>query len=510
MSADDCRPSVALLTLGCKVNQYDTEALAEALREAGWEVSFGLDEGGPDPDVVIVNSCVVTARAEAKSRQAARKAAKEHPGSRVVLAGCYPQVAPAAAGGVAGLAGTVGTGRQETVRLVQSLVGAEKPAARAGREARPDSFGPLPAEYESLPITARAGRVRAFLKVQEGCANDCAYCIVPLARGPERSRPLADAVEQARGLLAGGARELVLTGIRLGAYGTERGWAGGERAVAGGSGAAGERERAEARAALVDLVVACLELPGLVRVRLSSIEPTDIPPDLLAVMAADPRACPHLHVPLQSGSDSVLRRMGRRYDTAGYRAVIEDARRAVPGLAVSTDVMVGFPCETEAEFAETLAFVRRIGFTRLHVFPYSRRPGTAAAGMPGQVAARVRAERAKMLTQAGRELALSFHLGLVGRVEEVLVERQPKPLGRDAAEEPQAGDPASGIDTDARYVTEGLTARYVRVELLSSGKLALGDLVAARLVEARTGDMAGVAIDIRDKAGGVDRDTARA
>ncbi len=508
MSADDCRPSVALLTLGCKVNQYDTEALAEALRGAGWEVSCGLDEGGPDPDVVIVNSCVVTARAEAKSRQAARKAAKEHPGSRVVLAGCYPQVAPEAAGGVAGLAGTVGTGRQETVRLVQSLVGAEKPAARAGREPRPDSFGPLPAEYESLPITARAGRVRAFLKVQEGCANDCAYCIVPLARGPERSRPLADAVEQARGLLAGGARELVLTGIRLGAYGTERGWAGGERAVAG-SGAAGERERAEARGALVDLVVACLELPGLVRVRLSSIEPTDIPPDLLAVMAADPRACPHLHVPLQSGSDSVLRRMGRRYDTAGYRAVIEDARRAVPGLAVSTDVMAGFPGETEAEFAETLAFVRRIGFTRLHVFPYSKRPGTAAASLPGQVAARVRAERARILTGAGRELALSFHLGLVGRVGEVLVERQPKPLPRSAAvTEPRAGLAES--DAGARYVTAGLTARYVRVELLSSGKLALGDLVAARLVEARTGDMAGVAIDIRDKAGGVDRDTARA
>lgn len=452
MPAGDGRPSVALLTLGCKVNQYDSEALAEALRRAGWTVKLDLAADDADPDVVIINSCAVTSRAEAKSRQAARKAAKEHPGSRIVLAGCYPQVAPDSAGGVKGLAGLAGTAREDTVRMVQGLL-AGSPKAGAPVRSVPESF-------ETLPVAARPERVRAYLKVQEGCSNDCAYCIIPVARGrDERSRPLAGALEQARALLAGGARELVLTGIRLGAYG------GGGRA-------------------LVELVEACLELPGLARLRLSSIEPTDIPPDLLKVIAADARACQHLHVPLQSGSDGVLQRMGRRYDTAWYRGLIEDARRAIPGLAVTTDVLVGFPGETEDEFSETIAYVREMRFTRLHVFPYSRRAGTPAAGLPGQVPARVRAERARVLGDVGRELSLEFHQGLVGRDAEVLVEREPE---KDRASDLGAAMGRGG----ARYVTEGLTGQYVRVEIESPQPLALGSLPMVRLTGASAGGMRG-------------------
>lgn len=474
MSTGDCRPSVALVTLGCKVNQYDSEALAEALRSAGWRVYLGLGADTADPDVVIVNSCAVTARAEAKSRQAARKAAKEHPRSRVVLAGCYPQIAPDAAGGVKGIAAVAGTARHDTVKLVETLLAGQlagtsdrQPLVEEAVKARS-----LPADFELLPVAARPGRVRALLKVQDGCSNGCAYCVVPLARGPERSRPLDDAIAQARALVAGGARELVLTGIRLGAYDS---------------------------GALVELAASCLELPGLARLRLSSIEPTDIPHGLLELMASDGRVCPHLHIPLQSGSDTVLGRMSRRYDAARYQDLVEYARRMVPGLAVTTDIMVGFPGETEMEFEETVAFVRRMRFSRLHVFPYSRRPGTAAARLPGHIPARVRAGRARVMTEVGRELSLAFHQGLVGSAEEVLVEREPELLlGGDVDGGGQGGGGLDGGGQgggDAPYIAEGLTGRYVRVRATSRKPAPLGCLVAVWLTEARDTHMRGLVLE---------------
>jgi threonylcarbamoyladenosine tRNA methylthiotransferase MtaB len=252
--------------------------------------------------------------------------------------------------------------------------------------------------------------------------------------------------------VAGGARELVLTGIRLGAY------------------SAGDGRGLE------DLVSACLEVPGLARLRLSSIEPTDISRGLLQVIASDPRACPHLHIPLQSGSDGVLRRMGRRYSAAGYRTLIEQAREIVAGLAVTTDVLVGFPDETEDEFDQSVSFVRQIGFTRLHVFPYSRRAGTAAAGFSGQVPLRVRTERARVLGDVGRELSLKFHQGLVGSVQEVLVEREP--------------ENANGA---AQFVTEGLTGQYVRVEVESNEPLRLGSLAMISVTGASAAGVRGLA-----------------
>lgn len=452
MSSANRNPMALLVTLGCKVNQCDTEALAEGLRAAGWDVRFDDDPAEPAPDAIVVNSCAVTARAEAKSRQAVRKLIRRYPLSRVVLAGCYPQIAPQAAGTIEGLAGVAGVDRGRTLTMLQDLVSA---SGYEPGEARPGAGGaPLGISrcFETLPAGLRPGRVRAFLKVQEGCPGRCTYCVVPLARGEPRSRPPDDALAQAARLIAKGARELVLTGIQLGLYGRDLGGID-----------------------LADLIRRCLRLPGLLRLRLSSLEPGDVSPRVLEALASSPKACPHLHLPLQSGSDTVLRRMGRPYGTAGFRAAAEAARRAIPGMALSTDVIAGFPGESGQEFQQTVGFLRRMGFTRLHVFPFSRRPGTPAACLPGQLPAEVKKERSGALIAVGRELALAYHRELVGREVEVLVERDLPPHRR-----------ADGDDGAAagRFLGVGLTRHYVRAEIGAERRLGRGELVAARVAAA--------------------------
>lgn len=420
------RRSIAIVTLGCKVNQCDSAAMAESLRRRGWRVLSAPDDVPGGPDVLVVNSCAVTARAAAKSRQAARSWARRFPGVRVVLAGCYPQVWPEEARAIEGVAAIAGTGRAASLDLIAKLL-AEGVGAGVLAEASPIRRGlDLPAAFEVLPAAPVPGRVRAFLKVQEGCEAGCTYCIVPRARGSSRSLPLAEAVGQARALVAGGAAEIVLTGIHLSAYGGDLG---------------GVEE-------LADLVAAVAGIEGLRRLRLSSLEPGDVSDRLLAAIAAAPVVCRHLHIPLQSGSDTVLARMGRTYDAAGYEDTVARACRALPGLSLSTDVMVGFPGESEAEFAATVDFVRSVGFMRLHVFPYSARPDTAAATLPGQLARRVKEERAAHLGDIGRQLAACYNRGLVGGRHQVLLE----------------GD-SRRIDADDGpvYANEGLTRDYVRV-----------------------------------------------
>jgi threonylcarbamoyladenosine tRNA methylthiotransferase MtaB len=380
---------------------------------------------------------------------------REHPRSHVILAGCYPQIAPEAAAAIPGLAGVVGTDRRAALEMLKGLAGAKDAPVLA-------LDSPLPETFECLPVRMRPGRIRAFLKVQEGCPGECTYCVVPGARGSPRSRPFDDAMEQARRLVDGGARELVLTGIQLGLYGKD----------AAGQGLAD----------LAHLVLGCLEIPGLVRLRLSSVEPPDVTPRLLEAIAGSPKVCPHLHVPLQSGSDAVLRRMGRPYDTAAYRRMADEARRAVPELALSADVIAGFPGETEGEFGATMEFVRSVGFMRLHVFPYSRRPGTPAAALPGQIPAAVREERSRALIVAGRELALAFHRRLIGRVEDVLLER-------DCA--PRARPPDKPADTWAGFVNGGLTRQYVRAEVVSAEEIGRGELVPVTIETATAGGVTG-------------------
>jgi threonylcarbamoyladenosine tRNA methylthiotransferase MtaB len=402
-------PRVAFHTLGCKVNQYDSAGMEQLFLERGYQV-VGFDEVA---EVYVINSCAVTGRSEAKSRQAARRAARQNPGAVVALVGCYPQV-DARAAELAGV--QVVSGVQDRHRIVDLVEAAGHPSG-TGRAA------PAGPESCDFPAPHFAGRSRALLKIQDGCDGACTYCIVPAARGKARSRHPESVLREARRLLDAGYREIVLTGIRLGAYGRE--W--GDTSLAGIVGQLGEL--------------------GGYRLRLSSLEPEDVTGRLLEVLAGSPVVCPHLHLPLQSGSDRILDAMGRRYRAEGFCRLVEEVRGVWPGAAITTDVIVGFPGEGAAEYLETLALVERLAFSRLHVFKYSPRPKTRARDFPDQVPDTVKAVRSLELTRLGRRLARKFHSSFVGRHVEVLVEAQPEP-GR----------------------LQGLTGHYVRARFAGSSR----------------------------------------
>lgn len=382
--------TVAFYTLGCKVNQYDSAALASLFARRGYRVTDGFETVA---DVYVINTCTVTRAADKKSRQAIRRAVRRSPGAVVAVTGCYAQLNPAAVAEIPGVSVVVGTtGREKLVDLVEE-------AMSTGRQvvAVKDSFAAY--EFADLPAMF-ATRTRAFLKIQEGCRNFCTYCIVPYARGPLRSRRPEAVLQEARRLLGAGFKELVLTGIHIGRWGMDL----------------------EPPMELAALISRILKLPGLCRLRLSSIEPKEVVPALIELMAGDARFCPHLHIPLQSGDDTVLERMGRRYTTAEYTAVVQSLRRRIPGIAITTDVMVGFPGETESAFANTVSFVRYIGFSGLHVFKFSARPGTPAADFPQQVPQAVKGARLKVMLDIGAELASAYAKRFKGRKVTVLTE----------------------------------------------------------------------------------------
>ncbi len=448
----DSAPSVRFQTLGCKVNRYDTESMADSL----WREGFRPAAEGERPDVVIVNTCAVTGRGESKSRQAVRKAARDFPEAAIVLAGCLPQLAGGKDTGlpVQGMVGT--TNRSAIAEVVREALRVRRQVSPTAAAAIVSASGPAASaphaatvHFEEMPVETFAGRTRATVKIQEGCEQFCSYCIIPYARGPSRSRDPEKVVAELRRLAAKGFREVVLTGIHLGVYG---------------------RDLAPALN-LAALLRQCLAVEGLDRIRLSSIEVTEVSGELIGLMGGEPRLCPHLHVPLQSGSDPVLKAMNRPYDTGEFLKVLDEARAGIPDLAVTTDVIVGFPGETVAQFAETVGFVRRAVFSRLHVFPFSRRAGTPAASLPAQVPAAERAHRAAQLIAVGREQALSFHQSLVGRVVQVLVEG--------GAAEPDRGPvPAKGTP-----VAEGLTGNYVRTVFPADNPAALANQLVPVRVE---------------------------
>lgn len=407
---------VAFHTLGCKVNQYDSEAMLALFRRHGYEaVDFGRKA-----DVYVINTCTVTHEGDRKSRQLVRRAKRLNPEAVVVVAGCYPQTAP---GEVAGIPGVdVVVGNRDRSRIVEL---AEEAALSGPINAVRDIFQVR--EFEEMAIEGFAGRTRAALKIQEGCQEFCTYCVIPFARGRVRSRRPENIRAEVERLARAGFKEVVLTGIHLGAYGRDL----------------------PGRPGLADVLRLIHGVPGIERIRLSSLEPMDLGEGLLTAMAGLPRVCRHLHLPVQSGSDSVLARMRRRYTTADFRRLVERARELLPGLAVTTDVMAGFPGETEEEHAETMAFLEEIGFSRLHVFPFSPRSGTVAARMPGQVPAGVKERRVRELIAFGERLALSAHQQLVGRVMQVLVEDESGPDG----------------------LLEGYTGNYVRVRFVGPDEL---------------------------------------
>ena len=345
-------------------------------------------------DVYVVNTCSVTHLGERKSRQLIRRATRTSPGATVVVTGCYAQVSPGEVEAIPGVDVIVGTqDRQRIVDLAEE-------AADSHRQIRAVGDIMAAGEFEDIPLFAAPGRTRAFLKIQEGCANFCTYCIIPYARGPLRSRPLASIAREAAKFVAAGFREVVLTGIHLGAYGQDTGGA----------------------ATLTDAVKTVLAVPGVDRLRLGSLESIEVSEALIGVMLEDERFCPHLHLPLQAGDDAVLAAMNRHYATAEYRDLVRGIQGRVPDIAITTDIIVGFPGETDEQFANTLAFAAGMDFARIHVFPYSRRKGTPAAGFPGQVSEAEKKRRAAALQLLADRQAAAFHARFVGRELKVLFE----------------------------------------------------------------------------------------
>ena len=416
-------PTVSFMTLGCKVNQFETETMEGLFRRAGYEsVPFG-----EAADVCVVNTCSVTALGEKKSRQIIRRAKRLNDRAIIAVTGCYAQLSPKELAALDGVRLVVGTkDRARIVTLVEQAAREDGVLFDVGDIMAADAF-------EDIPLYEAPARTRAFLKIQEGCENFCTFCIIPYARGPLRSRPLASVRREAEKLVRAGFKEIVLTGIHLGAYG---------------------RDLAE-KPTLADAAREILSFSRLARLRLGSLESVELSDELFALLRDHPRFARHLHLPLQSGSDAILRTMNRHYDTAAFARLVEDVRKAVPDISITTDVIVGFPGETDALFEESLDFVSRMRFAKVHVFPYSRRAGTPAARMAGQLPSAVKKERVRRMEDAAEETAKTLRENLVGTTEAVLFETK----------------------TDG--VSDGLTGRYARV--YTDAPVEPGQIAAMRL-----------------------------
>lgn len=374
-------PSVSFTTLGCRLNQAESDSMAEDLAGNG----IGAVPDGKAPDVVVINTCTVTREATKASRMAIRRAVKSHPGAKVVVVGCYAVSDRDEVEAIEGVDVVVGNDEKERLAEVLGGFPQTKPLLQLGMRVA-----------EKTPY-----RVRANLKIQTGCDEWCSFCIIPTTRGPLRSLEEDSLLAEARARVAAGARELVLTGVHLGKYTYDTG---------------GDERR------LVDLFSKLLEMDGLWRVRLSSILSRHLTDELLAFMAAEPRMCRYLHVPLQSGDDGMLEIMNRPYRLDGYMDSIARAKSALPDVALATDIIVGHPGESEAAFQATLDVVRDVQYSKLHVFRYSTRPGTAAADMQGDVNGNVKRDRSKALIELGNQIRARFLDDHLGRPLEVLVE----------------------------------------------------------------------------------------
>ena len=381
---------VAIYTLGCKVNQYETQAMEQELVRRGHTL-VPFDEAA---DAYIVNTCSVTAVSDKKSRQMIRRCRKLNKHAVVAACGCYVQTHPDEAAGLE-LDLIAGTGdRMAFLDLLEQAAREKEPLTLLDDALRRRDF-------EVLPAGGMAERTRAMLKVEDGCVNFCTYCIIPYARGPVRSLPLETAAAQTRQLRSEGYRELVLTGIEISSWGQE---------LKNGTG-------------LIDLLEAVSDAAGDMRLRFGSLEPRTITEDFCRRAAKLPNLCPHFHLSLQSGCDATLKRMNRKYDTARYARSVALLRQYFDHVAITTDLITGFPGETEEEFAQTLAFIEACGFAAMHIFPYSIRPGTKAAAMP-QLTAAVKEERAARAAEAAQRMHRAYLEGCIGRTYPVLFEQE--------------------------------------------------------------------------------------
>ena len=390
----------AITTLGCKVNQFETQAIESMLAGRG----FAYSADG-DADVVIVNTCAVTAESGRKSRQAVRRMKNENPGAAVAVCGCFSQLSPEE---LDALGADIVCGSGDRRRLVSDIE-----AFLAGRERIRRVDDPFSRrEFEPLPPGALEGRTRAYLKIQDGCDNFCSYCVIPYARGRVRSLPAETAAAQAGELAARGFREIVVTGIEIASYGKD---------LRGGTALADVVERIAAAA------------PGS-RLRLGSLEPTVVTEEFCRRLAGCGNVCPHFHLSMQSGCDRTLSAMRRRYDTARFWESVQLLRAFFPGCALTADMICGFPGETEEDHAASLAFIRRCAFSSMHIFPYSSRPGTRAAVMDGQLPRAEKEHRAHQAKAIAAEMQRAYLLSQVGRTLPVLFENESGGLWRGHAD----------------------------------------------------------------------------
>lgn len=403
-------PRVAFTTLGCKVNQFETEVMEGLFKQRGYEI-LPFDQVA---DVYVINTCSVTHLGEKKSRQIIRRAIRLNDKAVVAVAGCYAQVSPEEIEAIEGVKVIVGTqDRHRIVDLVEKAANSISPVNVVKNIMNAEHF-------EDIPLFDTPGRTRAFLKIQEGCTNFCTYCIIPYARGPLRSRPLESIITESEKLIGAGFKEIVLTGIHLGAYG--RGM--------------------EGNITLVDAVKAVLSRDGLTRLRLGSLESIEISDELISIMQQDDRLCDHLHLPLQAGDDTILKAMNRHYTLAEYRQLINNIKMSIPSIGISTDIIVGFPGETREMFENALQFVEKMNFSRMHIFPYSRRSGTPAAEFSEQISEDEKKYRVNKMQELADRKAVEFQEQFLNKQLDVLFEIENQ---KDSA------------------IIDGLTGNYIRV-----------------------------------------------
>ena len=381
---------VAFTTLGCKVNQFETEVMEGLFKEKKYEI-VNFEEVA---DVYVINTCSVTHLGEKKSRQLIRRAIKNNNKAIVAVVGCYSQVAADEIAKIEGVSLIVGTKeRKNIVTLVETVLKEHQPLQVV--EDVMDYH-----EFEDIPLLNNPDRTRAFLKIQDGCSNFCTYCIIPYTRGPLKSRKLDSILSEAEKLLESGFKEIVLTGIHLGAYG---------------------KDLAD-EIALVDVVKALLDNEKLTRLRLGSLESIELDQEILEIMNQDQRLCRQLHLPLQSGSDKILKKMNRNYTTAEFKALVDNIYAKVPGIAITTDVIVGFPGENSTDFNEAVEFIKNMNFSKIHIFPYSKRKNTPAANYAEQVSEEEKKKRSVYLKEISDMASAKYRNKMLNTTVEILVE----------------------------------------------------------------------------------------
>jgi threonylcarbamoyladenosine tRNA methylthiotransferase MtaB len=426
----------AFYTLGCKVNQYETEAMTESFENAGYEIV----DYSEFADVYIINTCTVTNMGDRKSRQIIRRAREKNPEALVAVVGCYSQIAPGEVLEIPEVSLVVGTDeRSRMVELVEYAIKKEEKINMVNDIMKVR-------EFEEMPIKSYKSRTRAFLKIQEGCDQYCTYCIIPYARGHIRSRKPDSIIAEVKELAENGFREIVLTGIHVASYGKDLG-----------------------NTSLIDIIEKVHEIDGIRRIRMSSVDPNVMTDGFIERLSRLPKICGHFHLSLQSGCDETLKRMNRKYTTGEYRRVVEKLREVFADVAITTDLIVGFPGETEEEFQKTVDFVDEIAFSGMHVFKYSQRSGTPAAKYEHQVKPQVKDARSKVITAIAKKNEEKFKKAFIGRSKPVLYEQ-----------------PFDG----QKSLFEGLTDNYIRVVSESQEDIK-GKIIETVLMELKEDYMTG-------------------